>query len=372
MTAIAESLANLKQYYYAMFNPNPEPFVVKGDYAFKIPVYTDTHWVLKEPSNRTRYLTKQISVLYNLDDFATANDMKLQIHAGDAWDRGDPVMNTLYYNHLSNAIHNTFATRLTYIVRGNHEESYSKNNLFYAHTEIVSSALKEKLKQKDMILPNTPYFRATDKISLNINNTGKILDIHFMHFNKEQKYYIPPNENFTVAVFHEDLLTLESKSKIYHHTKGMGIDLETTNIADNVDVIICGHIHTPMEPFRLNNARRTLVIVPGSLCQRTRAETHDHVNIPVICGTPTGEVVIEFARFNLGLIVETMDIEKDTQSVKQRQLQKQIKQKYIDKAEKSKNYQAFLDTLDAEDRKLLTSEGDIMPIAVMKYYTRKY
>lgn len=359
-------MQDLKEFYYTHFNPNPEPYIIPGDYLYKIPVLTDMHLVCKEPSNRTKYFPKQMSILYNIEDFLIANMIEILIDAGDLTDRGEETVKTLLQNHIEHGIRRIFYGRNSFAVVGNHEITYSKNNLFYAHANITSKTQQQRFLKEQLILPTEPLFKVVDKISV----MG--IDIHFMHFDPKKRYYIPPSDRFTIAIFHEDIITLESKEKLYHHKHGMGIDIENTNIMENVDIAICAHIHKPMQPFRLNNLKKTLVIVPGSLCQRTREENHTMVNIPVICITKEGKVEIQYAPFHLGDIAETINVQKDAKLTKQRQLQKEVK-KYKERANLARTFEEFLDTLTPEERFIVDqADNEIMPIAVAKYLSNNY
>lgn len=359
-------MQNLETYYLQKFNANPEPYVISTKYPFKFPILTDTHLLMNEPSNRREYIDHSVSLLFNIDAFFKANDIKDFAHAGDLYDTGDKKIDTYLDNVYSYCLHKLTDDRNAYIVYGNHEETHRKYNKFFEVTRVESDFVKSRVDFSKVLQLTDPCFKAVDKASVGPVN------IYFMHFDKEKRYYIPPSDKINIAIFHEDILTLESKIKLYHHQKGMGIDIETTNIMENVDIAICGHIHTPLEPFRLNNNKHTLVIVPGSLCQRTRAEVHDVVNIPVICLTSVGEVVVEYAPIHLGNITETIDEEVDESNTRKRKLQKEMK-KCREHIRGTYDMEEFLDKLEPDVRAaVLSADKEIMPTAVAKYYSNKY
>lgn len=357
---------DIKKYFYKIFNANPEIPKLSRKYGFVMPVFTDLHLLFEEGKNRTQYINRSISLLCNLVEFLELNEVKYFCLAGDLYDSGKETISTSLLNLYEHCFYNLINDRTGYVVEGNHEEHFRKNNLFYAMTDIQSSFLKNKKYKLDGLLPTLPYFKATDSIT--IGNSK----VYFMHYDANKQYYISSKDTFNIAIFHEDILTLESKNSLYHHKAGMGIDIETTNIMDNVDIAICAHIHKPMQTFRMNNTRRTQVIIPGALCQRTRAEDHEIVQIPVICMDKGCNPIIEFVPFNLGAVQETINKEVDDKQVKQRQISKEIKQ-IKGSVQGVDTFEEYLKTLSPEIRSIVEkAESPYILDTVAEYRTNKF
>lgn len=346
-------------------NHNPEipPMPNFDKYQVKIPVLTDMHLLYKEPNNRTNFTLTTLSYLLNLKDIFDKNGIDYAIQAGDLHDRGEKVTDTTMRNIVEKTLVDLRETvKEFFIVMGNHELTYINNNLFFNYTKIESNFLNKSLANKRTLYPNMPIFRALDKISFGDVN------IHFMHYDPQGNYVIE-DEGFNICIFHDDIISFDSKQELYHHKLGHGISITDTNLMQNVDIAIFAHIHTPLLPFRLNNSRNTLAITPGSLCQRTTAETHSKVDIPVICLNEEG-VTIEYIPFNLGNVKETLIDEIVEQQKKVRKTTKALKE-FTEVHSKAQDLEDLLMSLPNEQAVIIRdSISELNPKTLVEYFSR--
>ena len=352
----------MKNTIYNLVNHNEViPEIPNRDkYEVVIPVITDLHLLYKEPKNRTNFTLTSLSYLLNIKEFFEKNKVDYAIQTGDLHDRGEKETDTSTRNLVEKSLIDIRSSlKEFFIVMGNHEYTYINNNLFYNYTELMSESITGILKDRKVLYPTVNIFKALDKISF-----GDI-NIHFMHYDPKSRYTID-SEGFNICIFHDDMISFDSKQELYHHKLGKGISITDTDVMTNVDIAICGHIHTPLKPFRMNNKRGTLFIVPGSMCQRSVAETHDHVDIPSICINNKG-VTIEYSRFNLGDIEDTVIKEVNEEQKKVRETTKAIKE-FTKVYSNSQDLEDLLLQLPAEQANIIkNSINELVPESLVRY-----
>lgn len=250
----------------------------KLDNKLRIILLTDTHLVLKNPNNRIRMIEEGVDILNQIHDLIIDNNIDIAIHLGDLYDRGYATIPHEMYNrqiealqNISKAVNNNF-----FMVMGNHSYTYATQNPEFTITEILDENLKEIYKYKDTLELLNPIIKAP--AYLDFGDTR----ISFVHFDPRKKYKIINDKKYNIALLHDDFITFESKEELYHHKYGHGIEVMNTDLFDNIDTAIMGHIHKPLTDFTMNNAKATDIIVPGSLVNRTAAEKHTYVDLPII------------------------------------------------------------------------------------------
>lgn len=281
--------------------------MLKEEGVVRVAFIPDTHLQLRESKNRVGIVNEGINTIRRItDEVVIPNNVDILIHLGDLFDRSEPKLPTqewaevmLEFNRLKNSLNGNL-----FITLGNHEYTYSRHNPTFMITNIVEESIKEMYMRKDTPQKVDNIFIAP--AFLDIGNTR----IQFNHFQKEnKKYRVPKVKGKSVIVtMHDDIVSYESKDKLYHHNIGKGIDPEFTDIFDNVDLAICGHIHTPLTNFRVDNDKKTLVITPGSMVNRTTAETHEYVNIPII---DIKETSFELKEYKFALPVWSQSFKED-------------------------------------------------------------
>lgn len=277
----------------------------RDDYFQCIPVITDIHILAKEPNNRNGVmLERAIQVLDELAEMIEANKCTAVIFTGDIADRG---FNKAELNYESTIISklariSELVNGNCYSVLGNHEVTYSKNNLFYAMASIDSEIIESQLIGKEIPKCIYPYIHTPNCLDFGD------LKIHLLHFNSSVKNYkvLTSDTKYNIAIYHDDLITFESMQELYHHKLGKGISVTSTDIFENVDWAIMGHIHTPLTTFRLNNLRETVIDTPGSMLSRTIAEKHEVVKLPFICISEDG-FDRQYVTFNIGSYEESVN-----------------------------------------------------------------
>lgn len=114
------------------------------------------------------------------------------------------------------------------------------------------------------------------------------VQISFFHYHKTDKNYVMPLQpgmKFHIGVYHDDCVLpsdIRSKAGYFGSTSNDYLN----NIYSNVDIAICGHIHTKIGTtiYTLNNGKTVPIIVPGALAITENKEIvkHTSVDCPVI------------------------------------------------------------------------------------------
>ena len=165
------------------------------------------------------------------------------------------------------------------------------------------------------------------------------------------------------------MISFDSKQELYHHKLGHGISIVDTNILENVDIAICGHIHVPIVPFNMSNKRNTLFVSPGSMCQRTVAETHTKIDIPVICINGEG-VVIEYIPFNLGKVQDTVISDIAIKQKKVRESNKKLKN-FTKVYGNSQDLEDLINSLPPAQAGIVkNADKQLYPLTLSRYYDR--
>lgn len=222
------------------------------------------------------------------------------LHGGDLMDRGYDVVKSEHLIELVRKLSkiNKMVDGRMYINIGNHELTYNKDNLFYDITEIYNDkfegTLNYKISKTDTIenLFINPSYLLGDKVL-----------IYFLGYDKKQRYKIPDELSEgrkVIALFHDSYDSAISRQYLIEQLYQNGIKMDTTDVFNNIDIALFGHIHTPIEPFTINNSRNTLVITPGSTITRTVSEIHQEINLPILdINEETGDVGISYVTYTL-------------------------------------------------------------------------
>ncbi len=151
---------------------------------------------------------------------------------------------------------------------------------------------------KHYTMPDKPVFHVVRELIIND------VKISFFHYSKTDKTYVnecEPHIKYHIGVYHDDI-TLPSwvREKEGYTSKSSNDDLN--RIYANVDLAIHGHIHTRIDPFKLqlNNGTSTAFLVPGALgiTQNKESMKHPYVHLPVIDIDEDGSVALSQAVFS--------------------------------------------------------------------------
>lgn len=313
-------ITNIEQMVY-----NKDIPILQNKYPVTWLVSPDWHLLNADPNNRTHLRDKGLQLLDELLYISKQNRFTGHIQLGDFADRGfntDLSYITKVLN-VAKEYHDYFGDN-NIMMFGNHELTYYKDNIYYAITDIQSDVIKQQIKNLNIPKNVYSFFKAPSMLDYDA------LKIYLFHYDKYNKNYkVLQNHPQCVCLYHDDLITFESQQELYHHRLGNGINVTNTDIFNNVDWAICGHIHTPLETFQLNNLRKTMMDVPGSCMQRTIAERHSQVKLPVI-GIDQKGFHIEYITFKIGEIEETEIKEIIVEQKKKTEMMKVIKQKNAD------------------------------------------
>ena len=288
--------------------------------VFRYLVIPDLHLRSKQQGNRKNLLHK-----YNgfLEDIITLITTSKAIHGvillGDIWDRGvegkfsDLIKPIALFQQISNLTNGNL-----YTMFGNHEDTYAKDNPFYSFVQLPPELEHHLRIKKEAPMFVLPVIKAPMQLT---HGSGTIW---FNHFDKvEKRYKVDTNLHpvTNIGLYHDDLITTESKAKLYHHRVGHGIDINS-DIFENIDWAICGHNHQPIEEIKLNNRIGTLVTTPGTPIQNRIDEVHTTVKIPII-EFHESKVLNKHLTYSLGNIQET--IVEDKLKEKKKVMRKALK-----------------------------------------------
>lgn len=328
----------------------------------RIVFITDTHVLFKNPDNRTDLVKESMEIFYWLDSKYEELKYDAIFHGGDLMDRG--------YKQVKQEDLLSFLTILKrlkdktdgemYINIGNHELNFPKDNLFFSIVDVISNPLKERLftnfnNAKEIL---EPIFKAPTSLEV-----GNVV-FKFLGFDREKNYKISKEgveDKFVVGLYHDDLVSFESAENLYHHKTGHGLALKNTDIMENVNIALCGHIHIPLEDMVLDNKRQTLIITPGSPISRTTSEIHSSIKIPIIdINTDTGEFNIIYETYELPNQENSFIKEVVQENKKKYELAKIIQNDKTIAKGKNGMFESLLDSIeDIEIRSILIESLEI-------------
>lgn len=247
---------------------------------FRYLVITDLHLRVKEQGNRKNILEKYNQFLEDiLELIKTTRSIHGVILLGDLWERGVSGKFTDIINPIATLkqISNELNGHL-YTLFGNHEEKYCVDNPFYSFV-LLPNELLHKLKSKKEV---PPFVFPLITAPMELNHTaGKIWFNHFDRKDKNYKVTGVDNGKYNIGLYHDDIVTTETKAKLYHHRVGEGISANS-DIFENIDWAICGHNHQPQNEMIVGNDSETLVTIPGTPIQNRVDEVHQFVRLPII------------------------------------------------------------------------------------------
>ncbi len=191
------------------------------------------------------------------------------IYAGDLVDKGYRVLGAAFAHEqmirrVKEHISNHYA-----LVLGNHFfiEMLSNPELYWIQPHPIYKPIEKVYNTK-------PLLETPDKIIINKTQ------ISLFHYNKTNKNYTRKREagiNYHIGIYHDDVCVPISVRK----SLGITAVSSSTNIFDNIDLAIHGHIHTPQPVTYVNNVPQ---IIPGScsLTSSDEREYHTKVLLPII------------------------------------------------------------------------------------------
>lgn len=221
------------------------------------------------------------------------SDEKYFIQLGDWYDKGyrstGHVFKDAYYDRkIADAVGGN-----AYMCLGNHFflERDANPEMYLIQPSYLYSP-------KDKAPMEKAVFRTVPKLVI-----GKI-QISFFHFSKTNKSYIQevdPDIEFHIGVYHDDsVLPSDIRDMAGYH--GTTSNDYLNHIYSNVDMAICGHIHTSvgLKNYTLNNGRNIPIVVPGALAITENKEIvkHKSVGCPVITVDDNGDFDMRYEVFS--------------------------------------------------------------------------
>ncbi len=309
-------------------------------YVTKISVITDIHIPHKERKNRKSLIDNAFQVLDEYTELVKLCKCDAIIHTGDFANQGWDSVSTEFVCEVGKRLHDwyTITKGNLYSVLGNHEVTYRRNNIFYAFASRDSEIIQKQVANFTVPKLIYPFIKTPSVIE------GNGVKIYLMHFDPDAKYHImDTDDDYHIGIYHTDLVTFESKQKLYHHKIGEGIRVTDSNIFENVDWAIGGHIHTPLETITLDNKRHTVLDIPGSMLANTIDELHGKVKLPFICIDENNKVYKEYVEFITGDSKGTLKQEVIQEEKHKQQVRKLIKEEV--KVDMGSDFEEFLSNI---------------------------
>ena len=141
-----------------------------------------------------------------------------------------------------------------------------------------------------LIQPHDKYkIRESESIKEQILKTPEYMEIegvnfYLMHYDwhenssnfniDEYKPKLKNNGNMNVAFYHTNYIAPSRYCKFSKVS-----DTKLQELFEGLDMVICGHIHQPINPFYIGT---TLVWIPGSLTNTVSVGMHSHINLPIL------------------------------------------------------------------------------------------
>lgn len=199
------------------------------------------------------------------------------ISLGDWYDKGyrstGRVYADRYYDtEIAKAVHGN-----AYICLGNHFflERDSNPEMYMIQPSYLYQP-KQRVPMQEPTFKTVPYLQFGD------------VQISFFHFNKNDKSYIQerlPDTRFHIGLYHDECVLpsdIRSQAGFFGSTSNDYLN----NIYSNVDMAICGHIHTSIgvRNYVMNNGHTVPIVVPGALAitENRDIAKHKTVSCPVL------------------------------------------------------------------------------------------
>lgn len=220
-------------------------------------------------------------------------DKKYFVSLGDWYDKGyrstsRVFIDTYYDNEIAKAVDGN-----AYICIGNH--FFLERD---ANPEMYLIQPSYLYQPRDVVPMEKPIFRTIP--SLRIGN----VQISFFHFNKDDKHYIQhvePGVDFHIGLYHDDCV-LPSDIRNLAGYMGSTSNDYLNAIYSNVDMAICGHIHTAIgvKNYTLNSGKSVPIVVPGALAITENKEIvkHHSVECPLLTVYDDGSFDIKYVEFS--------------------------------------------------------------------------
>ena len=220
-------------------------------------------------------------------------DKKYFIQTGDWYDKGyrstgRVYIDAYYDSELAKAVDGN-----AYICLGNH--FFLERD---ANPEMYLIQPSYLYQPKEAVPMVEPVFKTVPYLVL-----GKV-QISFFHFNKRDKDYIAqvqPGVEFHIGVYHDDCVLPSDIRNIagYH---GSTSNDYLNRIYHNVDMAICGHIHTAigLKSYTLNSGKTVPIIVPGSMSITENKEIVKHKSVlcPLLTIEDDGSFDMQYIEFS--------------------------------------------------------------------------
>lgn len=200
-----------------------------------------------------------------------------------------------------------------FIVLGNHEVTYYDINPTFLITE-VSPVLSKTLVENGIhvtrnggnILKTPHTIRiGRNKISLN-------------HFRKDGIYKFSKGDcDFHIALYHDTYISYQMEQVIEDKlpiSKIWGKHLKDENL-NSVSLAMFGDFHIPLPVFRIENASRTICVVPGSFGRNNiSTEKHESVKLPII-KIRNDKTDLEIENFNLIPYTQSYNLKESNKNI---------------------------------------------------------
>lgn len=263
----------------------------------KVLVVTDLHKRWKDSTSIKGQVSVQNAIQKDLIEYCANNHVTHVFIAGDWYDRGFHGLGQAYGAIEMDRRLSACVNGNVYLCVGNHFYLERDEN-----PEMYIIQPNDYIKpQMEIPVPETPIFKLVPKLKLGT------VQFDFFHFNKLNKNYVAYRDEDTtyhIGIYHDDTVVPGWVREREGYT-GSATQAYFNQIYANVDLAICGHIHTKIGTtvMELNSGRKVPVIIPGSLgiTQNKEDFKHADVQLPVITIDDDSTVHIDYATFSTHL-----------------------------------------------------------------------
>lgn len=245
---------------------------------YKIACAGDLHKRNKDISTITGYVKCCDAVQESLMEFFKSQNITHFISLGDWYDKGfvDDVSAALCDTSMEYYMYEMLNGNF-YGVIGNHIRLRLDSNpeLFLIQPHPVYK-MRKPIKRDYPIIKTPSYFM--------VGNVQFSLVHHLDEIESVEDYKICrlPQADYHVAIVHDPLFIPNEKLQLTNIPSTRSLNTQISRTLSNVDLCICGDIHTPLGMFDIS--AKTKMYVPGSLTNTNAGERGNHgsINIPII------------------------------------------------------------------------------------------
>lgn len=167
-----------------------------------------------------------------------------------------------------------------YLLVGNHAFLESDNN---PERFLIQPNDYLKFSKEVSTMPEQPIFKVVKQLQI-----GGV-QIDFFHYTKVHKIYkadLNENTTYHIGLYHDDCILPGWVRQQEGYLSGSVSQQYLNEIYKNINLAICGHIHTSIGVVKqeMADGRTVPLMIPGALCitANTATQRHEFVKLPIL------------------------------------------------------------------------------------------